>query len=426
MAHANPWTALRRTLSAAIVSLAITLPLHPALAGEEPTPAPLLGDGRAVDWWFVFKLNAGAFPECGDDAERACPFGGEVQDYRYGWGQHYLYASSAEPELKKGGGCVGDSEADPLGATFERIWSGGFNFVVWNDQFYEAPKIKGCSKSCGAPWGHSKGVVAWNDEGEGVLIQVTTPSWPGAAAEERPRDGDGNTLGCVTNNNVKSSQHFFALRLSADDLEKVLAALANASVATDINNPQLARNGGPEAVQALVEKLGVRVKSEAHSHDTLSTGVQLISKPSKLHVPPWQLVSAALGGPDLHVANWWAQPKIPSTTDDQTVGCWNEALGDPGAVVNATEGSWQGVEFSLLGGPGKNRNHAKFGVTTGGERKYAIFGDMNQQGALSEGDPEGKNCGSSQNGRGGTFFVIDNAKLNAAVGRLIGADGATQ
>jgi hypothetical protein len=37
-----------------------------------------------------------------------------------------------------------------------------------------------------------------------------------------------NTLGCVTDNNVLVSQHFFALRLNKTDVVSVLKALANA------------------------------------------------------------------------------------------------------------------------------------------------------------------------------------------------------
>jgi hypothetical protein len=44
---------------------------------------------------------------------------------------------------------------------------------------------------------------------------------------------------------------------------------------------------------------------------------------------------------------------------------------------------------------------------------------MNQQGALS-----GQKCWSSQNGRGGTFYVINDAALAASVGDLIKGDTA--
>lgn len=64
-------------------------------------------------------------------------------------------------------------------------------------------------------------------------------------------------------------------------------------------------------------------------------------------------------------------------------------------------------------------NQAKIGVSTG-THSYSIFGDMNQQGALS-----GK-CGSSRNGRGGLFYVIDDATLATSVRSLLKGDSAPQ
>ena len=196
------------------------------------------------------------------------------------------------PVLKAGPGLIGTSLDDPLGATFAKIWNGNYNYVVWNDQFYQNPVVP-CAKGrnnnadgCGSPWGHSKGVLAWNDAGEGMVVQVTTPSWPGAAATAQPRPGDGNTLGCIKrSNNLKFSQHFFALRLNAADVEHVVDALANASVVTDVANPVLVRNGGPDAIKAKVALLGRKVASTSPVDAVLSTGVRLIGKPSGLNVP---------------------------------------------------------------------------------------------------------------------------------------------
>jgi hypothetical protein len=55
-------------------------------------------------------------------------------------------------------------------------------------------------------------MLAWNADGDGLIMQVTTPSWPAAGSKSSPRKTDGNTLGCVKDNNVLVSQHFFALR----------------------------------------------------------------------------------------------------------------------------------------------------------------------------------------------------------------------
>jgi hypothetical protein len=371
-----------------------------------------------VDWWFVFKLNS-AFPECGAGVTRVCTFGGMVQNYP-NFGQQFIFASSENAQLQQGGGCVGETTMDPLGATFDQVYNGTYNYVIWNDQFYDDPKIKGCTQDCGAPWGHSKGMLAWNSAGDGLVLQVTTPSWPASGRNASPRKTDGNTLGCVKDNDVLVSQDFFALKVTKDDLVKVLGALANSSVVTNPKNKQIVRNGGPADVQKLVKALGVKSKSTTALHEELSSGVELISKPSALHVPPWQMVSSFLKGVSLRAATWWeGTNKIYSTTNATKITCWSNTLGKPGAVEIATTGQWNGQTIGLVGGSSVDRNHAKIGVSTSGGARYAIFGDMNQEGSAT-----GTNCASSQNGRGGLFFVIDNEQLALSVGALIQGDSA--
>jgi len=388
-----------------------TAPAAPALA-----PPPAAADRPELpDWLAVFKFNTRTAASQAADSDRHCPFGGSPA-HNGAYSQAYAAATSAQPTLAAGTGLVGSGVSDPVGATFARIWNGNYNYVVWNDQFYKHPGIAGCSESCGAPWGHSKGILAWTDAGDGLLLQVTTPSWPAAGGKAQPRPGDGNTLGCIDHpNNLKFSQHFFALRLSAEDVGHVLDALANASVVTDLASPVLVHKGGPAELQAKLERLGRRSASTEVIDVMLSTGVRLISKPSRLNVPPWQLVSAELGGVPLRAATWWAAPKIPSTDSASPIACWAPGLPKPGAVEIATSGHWQGQSIDLKGGSG---NHGKIGVSLSGDHPYAIFGDMNQQGALS-----GK-CSSSQNGRGGLFFVVENQALHDSVAALIEGDSA--
>jgi Deoxyribonuclease II len=421
---------LIRTKALCVCVIAVATYLGGVQTGLSQTdvPVPLLEKGNHVDWWFVYKFNSTSFQGCGappqshpDASKRACLFGGTVKAYPT-FGQQFVFASSKNGSLKKGFGCVGATTIDPLGATFDQIYNGRYYYVVWNDQFYRHPQLKACGKSdsCGAPWGHSKGMLAWNEAGEGLVLQVTTPSWPAAGSKKFPRKGDGNTLGCTQNNNLKFAQHFFALKLPKKDLVKVLEALANAGVVTDPNNPQLVRNGGPGDVQDLVEALGTRPKKtdpdgENYTKNELSTGVILISKPPRLHVPPWQMVSAALGGVALRTATWWAEPKIYSTK--KTPGCWEDELHPPGPVQIATTGEWDDRGFKLVG----SANHAKIGVSTSGEGHYSIFGDMNQQGAATGSDRE---CERSQNGRGGLFFVVRNRALSESIMDLIHGDTA--
>ncbi|HME45816.1 MAG TPA: deoxyribonuclease II family protein [Syntrophorhabdales bacterium] len=391
--------------------------MGPPAPSQLSAPLPLLEKGEPVDWWFVFKFNGATFPGCGDSAQRSCLFGGTVQDYQGQFSQQFVYASSANASLQKGTGCVGDTLQDPVGATFDQIYNGSYYYVIWNDQFYDDPPIAGCSGSCSSPWGHAKGMLAWNDDGEGVVMQVSTPSWPASGSSAFPRK-DGNTLGCVQDNDVKVSQHFFALRLNKDDLVQILKALQNASVVTDPANRQIVSNGGPSDVQDLVKQLGKQSSATTRMTVQLSSGVELVSKPSALPVPPWQMVSATLNGVPLRTATWWAAPKIATTTETTAIGCWDGALGTPGPVQIATTGAWDGTPIGLTGGLQPDSNHAKIGVSLDPGQPYAIFGDLNQQGTLSG------NCKSSQNGRGGTFYILDNKALADSLTGLIKGDTA--
>ena len=389
----------------------------PPVAGT--TPLPLIAKGHPVDWWFAFKFNSVKFAGCGSGIARpgSCPFGGTTKTYSDG--QQFVFASSESPHLAQGEGCAGTTEEDPVGATYDEIYNGRFSYLVWNDQFNGDPAVPGCGADCSSPWGHSKGLVAWDAAGNGTVMQVTTPSWPGSGNQEHPRHADGNTLGCVNDDNVMYSQHFFALKLNKDDLVKVLQALQNASVGTDPGQVQIVSNGGPTDVQSLVSQLGKRSASTQPTVETLSTNVRLISKPSALHVPPWQLVSALLGSVPLRVASWWTRPAINSTPAGASIDCWSDALPKPGAVQIATSGSWDGTAFGLKGAV-NDGNHAKVAVSTDADSALAIFGDMNQQGALSG------NCASSQNGRGGLFFVVRDAALSAGVAALIAGSSAPE
>jgi hypothetical protein len=222
------------------------------------------------------------------------------------------------------------------------------------------------------------------------------------------------------------SQHFFAVTINKADIVAVLNSLANSSVVTDVNQPSLVQNGGPADVQELVSSLGKGSTSSDALVSTLSSGIKLFSKPSSLHVPVWQMVSAKLGGVNLLVASWWADPAIYSTAAGQILCCWSPALGKPGAVEIAINGQWDGTDLGFLGGPEPDRNHAKVAVSVPKPEKVTkkltgpklcIFGDMNQQGAYNPEPPSG--CNISQNARGGLFYGVENPSLWSSITKLL-------
>lgn len=391
----------------------------------EAAPSPMLSKGNPVDWLFIFKFNSTKFPGSEPTPGTEGLFGGTFKQYSFGHCQEYAFASSADPTLQQGKGLVGTTEDDPLGATFAQVYFGSCNYVLWNDQFYGDPEILGNTGNFDSPWGHSKGMVAWNDAGEGFVMQVSTPSWPASGNQNFPRKTDGNTLGCVKDDDIEVSQHFFAIKITKDDLVDVLTAIGNASVVTDPTNEQIVKNGGPADVQALVNQLGKVSSSTSVFKAKLSSGVELFSKPSALQVPPWQMISAQMNSLPLRVASWWADPEMATTTASTPIGCWDSSLGQPGPVAIATTGIWDGIVFSLVGD--EQGNHAKLAVSTDATQPWSFFGDMNQQGALSpDAAYPGQKCSSSQNGRGGTFYALENAPFFKSLTALLQGDTAPE
>ena len=305
----------------------------PAMAAA--APSPMVNQNHKAVWVFAFKFNIRHIPNHRVRVQ-TCLFGGSPQPYASS--QRYVLAQAVSSALRDGPGLIGTSTADPVGATFAKFSASGLNFVVWNDQFYRHPPITGCAESCGGPWGHSKGVVGGTVRAAASSCKSPPRLGPVRGTAAAPRAEDGNTLGCVDDNDVKSSQHFFAVRLNPNDVAAVLDALANASVVTNVSNPQLARIGGPPELQQRALMLGKKSASTTLLDVMLSSGVRLISKPSRLHVPPWQMLSARLGGIPLRTATWWASPRIPTTTAGQTIICWRSDLGSPGAVDIALTG----------------------------------------------------------------------------------------
>jgi hypothetical protein len=411
------WLA-RRTVLQALVQASCYFAIDAAIS-------PLLGDGSSVDWWFAYKLNTANFPEC--STKRQCIFGGEVQDYPTGYSLQYLLASGLNGKTSRLAlhtDCLGSGD-DPVAKTFAQIFDGNApNYVIWSDQFYgdPIPNIKPpCGKDCLAPWGHSKGALAWDSNGVGFVLQVSTPDWPGNGDKSRSRESQGNTLGCIVDDDAKVAQHFFALRLgNANDTQVVLEALGRASVATDPTNSELVKlSDGPPGLASLAKSLG-NVDAATSSYDAILSvsSVSLIAKPYSLAVPPWQLVSSILQQP-LRVASWWATPKILSAKAG-TPGCWDKSLAEPKEVQIAISGQWSGKVMGMKGSSSPNGNHAKIGHSLGGS--LSVFGDMNQEGSYQ---PADGSCQLHQNGRGGLFFALSDDILHDSIQELLAGDTAS-
>ena len=260
----------RRLCAAAACGLAVLA--GPVAAAD--APVPLTEKGKPVDWWFAYKFNVTSFRGCGDGApKRVCLFGNTINaKVGANFSQQYVFASSGggdKGKLAMGKGCLGMTTTIRSALRFNSIYNGSPFFLIWNDQFYGDPKIEGFGKgNCNSPLGDSKGMLAWNENGDGLVLQVTTPSWPAAGSAKHPRKA-GNTLGCVsTQNNINNAQHFFSLKLDKKGVLAVLAGMKNASVGTDPANGQIARLGGPQEIRDAAEALGQKPVRKAPAKKT--------------------------------------------------------------------------------------------------------------------------------------------------------------
>ncbi|GAA0298167.1 hypothetical protein GCM10009087_04960 [Sphingomonas oligophenolica] len=309
---------------------------------------------------------------------------------------------------------LGTSDSDPVGATFSEIYNGDYNYIVWNDQFQTYPIRNG-----GNGTGHSKGILAWNKDGDGLVMQVSTPGWPGSGSAQHARKVEGNTLGCLTriSDNLKVAQHFFMLKLSSVDVALVLRALANSKVVTKATDLTIwnVSSVQPDAIADAIALFSHPDTLVTKTDVVLSSHIRLISKSPSLNVPTWQFVSAELApapataGPALRTATW-TSATMGNTTG--SVACWDESLkGIPGPIIIATDGSWGGKPLKL----GISSSHAKIGITTeAAAAPYVIFSDLNEDGGLSP-----PACKRAQNGRGGMFFVIEDKSLHDSLTVLI-------
>ena len=151
---------------------------------------PLTEKGKPVDWWFAYKFNVTSFRGCGDGApKRVCLFGNTINaKVGANFSQQYVFASSGggdKGKLTMGKGCLGMTTTDPVGATFNSSSTNSSPFfldlerpVLWRPRRSQAA----AKATAIHPWGHSKGMLAWNENGDGLVLQVTTPSWPAAGS----------------------------------------------------------------------------------------------------------------------------------------------------------------------------------------------------------------------------------------------------
>jgi len=142
-------------------------------------------------------------------------------------------------------------------------------------------------------------VLAWNDDGDGVVLQVTTLGVAGLRQQEVHAQERQYARLHQAAEQCSERAALLLREAQQDDVVHMLDALENSSVVTDVMPGGARHNGGPQEIKDRVKVLGQKSDSTEVKQFKLSTGILLVSKPSALHVPPWQMLSSVLDSVDL-------------------------------------------------------------------------------------------------------------------------------
>lgn len=257
-------------------------------------------------------------------------------------------------------------------------------------------------------------------------------------------------------NNARFAQSFFGSTLSASTMLDMAPALARARLCgagtntckngtaghiVDFNCASEHTRGSDWSILDTAFS-GTSTKEDSTSLSVTTAGakptaLELVVKAEQNEVPPWLHVAHTLGA-DLAVASWvegsYGSGSI--CAGDDYSGATNQmCLADDAlalALDPSTGGASQSVENALaatftINGTRRSwalwgdltsdtASHAKYAVESSAVEPgassagYVVSGDMNQQGF-----PCSTSCSGSQNGRGGLFFGVQDAELQASV-----------
>jgi len=299
-------------------------------------------NGKAVDWWFIYKV-----PQMSSPAAK----GYEYVYYDAGVGK--VATSPYLLTVDKGA----------LDLTLDSIFnnpSSTVGWVLYNDEKPDGAK-KSKTEADDGSLGHTKGVLAF-DTATNTAIWLLH-SWPKYAMpgeKALPTPKYGQTYLCV----------------SID----ITTANAIATVMINHQEPQVFASRLPDAIGAndplrlLAQKIDPNATGDSHVMDFESRGgkaFKLIAKNRKWGGDFWnQLVGPALGV-NMDVETW-IRGAIPSELDSDAPGALNLKGKEETFDVKA-------IDFTPLGAPWKwpeTKDHAKWGI--GVEKDWVCVGDINR------------------------------------------------
>ncbi len=324
-------------------------------------------NGKAVDWWFVYKV-----PEIASPAAK---------------GYEYIYYDPKVGKVVRSPFLL-TVDKGALDVTLDAIFRNPAKTVGWvlyNDERPDAAK-KSKSEADDGSLGHTKGVIAFDTATKtAVWVLHSWPKYVQPGEKALPTPKYGQTYLCVS-----------------IDLD---TANAIAAVMIDHQEPQVFGSrlpdslGANDALRRLTQKINPNVAGDSHVMDFKSRGgkdFKLIAKNRKWGGDFWnQLVGPALGV-NIDVETW-IRGAIPSNQDSSAAGARNVAGKLKTFDVKM-------IDLTPLGAPWRwpeTKDHAKWGI--GVDKDWVCVGDINRM--------------ISQEKRGGGAIAFQEQALWAALSK---------
>lgn len=332
-------------------------------------------NGKAVDWWFAYKV-----PEMSGDGPAAAT-GYEYAYYDSNVGQ--VVRSPYQLSVDQGA----------LDATLDSIFndpSDTIGWILYNDEMPDASK-KTPTQSDNGSLGHTKGVLAFDTATQTALwLLHSWPKFSMPGAKSMPTPKYGQTYLCITID-LDTASHIAKVMLDHQEPQVFISRLPDSLAASD-------------PLRLLAGTIDFNAAGDSHVLDFQSRGgkaFKMIAKNRKWGGDFWnQLVGPALGvSMDVET---WIRGAIPSGEDSDAPG--NIDLLGKHEVYDV-----KSIDFTKLGMPWKwpeTKDHAKWGI--GVEADWVCVGDINRM--------------ISQEKRGGGAVAFQEQALWAALQQTISLD----